>query len=80
MLLLYMNMFHHTFGPTIQPPSTPIVRSNPHVEFPMLIELYLAGKLDLDSLVTGNYRVNQSNEAFEVLAKGGAGRGLITFD
>jgi Zn-dependent alcohol dehydrogenase len=54
--------------------------SNPHVEFPMLIELYLAGKLDLDSLVTGNYRINQSNEAFEVLAKGGAGRGLITFD
>jgi S-(hydroxymethyl)glutathione dehydrogenase/alcohol dehydrogenase len=54
--------------------------SNPHVEFPMLIELYLAGKLDLDSLVTGNYRINQSNKAFEVLAKGGAGRGLITFD
>ena len=54
--------------------------SNPHIEFPMLVELYLAGKLDLDSLVTGHYRVDQSNEAFEVLARGGAGRGLITFE
>jgi S-(hydroxymethyl)glutathione dehydrogenase/alcohol dehydrogenase len=54
--------------------------SNPHVEFPMLIELYLSSKLDLDSLVTGQYRIHESNEAFEVLAHGGAGRGLITFD
>jgi Zn-dependent alcohol dehydrogenase len=54
--------------------------SNPHVEFPKLIELYLSGKLDLDSLVTGHYRLDESNKAFEVLANGGAGRGLITFD
>jgi len=54
--------------------------SNPHVEFPMLIELYLNGKLDLDSLLTGNYRLDEADKAFEVLAKGGPGRGLITFE
>lgn len=54
--------------------------SNPHVEFPKLVELYLNGKLDLDSLVTGHYQLDEANQAFEVLAQGGAGRGLITFD
>ena len=54
--------------------------SNPHVEFPMLIELYLNGKLDLDSLLTGHYRLDEADKAFEVLAKGGPGRGLITFE
>jgi S-(hydroxymethyl)glutathione dehydrogenase/alcohol dehydrogenase len=54
--------------------------SNPHIEFPKLIELYLNGKLDLDSLLTGHYRLDEADKAFEVLAKGGPGRGLITFD
>jgi hypothetical protein len=54
--------------------------SNPHVEFPRLIELYLAGKLDLDSLLTGHYGLDEADKAFEVLAKGAPGRGLITFD
>lgn len=53
--------------------------SNPHVEFPRLIELYLNDKLDLDSLLTGSYTLDQADEAFEVLAKGAPGRGLITF-
>ena len=54
--------------------------SNPHVEFPMLIELYLNGKLDLDSLLTGHYRLDEADKAFEILARGGPGRGLITFE
>jgi S-(hydroxymethyl)glutathione dehydrogenase/alcohol dehydrogenase len=54
--------------------------SNPHVEFPMLIELYLNGKLDLDSLLTGHYRLDEADKAFEVLAKGAPGRGIITFE
>ncbi|HUX65507.1 MAG TPA: zinc-binding dehydrogenase [archaeon] len=54
--------------------------SNPHIEFPKLIELYLAGKLDLDSLLTGHYSLDEADKAFEVLAKGGPGRGLITFN
>lgn len=54
--------------------------SNPHVEFPMLVELYMAGKLDLDSLLTSHYKLNEATKAFEVLAQGGSGRGLIAFD
>jgi S-(hydroxymethyl)glutathione dehydrogenase/alcohol dehydrogenase len=54
--------------------------SNPHIEFPMLIELYMSGKLDLDSLLTGHYEINEADKAFEVLARGGPGRGLITFE
>lgn len=54
--------------------------SNPHVEFPRLVELYLAGKLDLDSLLTGHYGLDEADKAFEVLAQGAPGRGLITFD
>jgi S-(hydroxymethyl)glutathione dehydrogenase/alcohol dehydrogenase len=53
--------------------------SNPAIEFPMLIELYLVGKLNLDSLLTRTYNLDESNKAFEVLAKGGSGRGLIRF-
>ena len=36
--------------------------------------------LDLDSLLTGHHRLDEADKAFEVLAKGGPGRGLITFD
>jgi Zn-dependent alcohol dehydrogenase len=36
--------------------------------------------LDLDSLLTGSYRLDEADKAFEVLAKGGHGRGLITFE
>jgi Zn-dependent alcohol dehydrogenase len=46
----------------------------------MLIELYLNGKLDLDSLLTGHYRLDEADKAFEVLAKGAPGRGIITFE
>jgi S-(hydroxymethyl)glutathione dehydrogenase/alcohol dehydrogenase len=53
--------------------------SNPAIEFPMLIELYMTGKLDLDSLLTATYSLDEATKAFEVLAKGGAGRGLIKF-
>ena len=53
--------------------------ANPATEFPMLIELYMAGKLDLDSLLTASYSLDEATKAFEVLAKGGAGRGLIKF-
>jgi S-(hydroxymethyl)glutathione dehydrogenase/alcohol dehydrogenase len=54
--------------------------SNPHVEFPRLVELYLGGKLDLDSLLTGHYGLDEADKAFDVLAQGAPGRGLITFD
>jgi S-(hydroxymethyl)glutathione dehydrogenase/alcohol dehydrogenase len=54
--------------------------SNPHIEFPRLIELYLNGYLDLDSLFTRKYSLSESDLAFEDLASGSPGRGVIYFD
>lgn len=53
--------------------------SNPVIEFPMLVELYMSGKLDLDSALTATYSIEEADKAFEVLARGGVGRGLIKF-
>jgi S-(hydroxymethyl)glutathione dehydrogenase / alcohol dehydrogenase len=54
--------------------------SNPAADFKRFIELYQAGRLNLDSLVTHRYSLDEANEAFAALAKGGQGRGLIVFD
>lgn len=54
--------------------------SNPHVAFPQLVDLYLAGKLKLDELISRRYPVDQVNEASTALAEGLDLRGLLVFD
>jgi len=54
--------------------------ANPRVDFPRLLGLYRAGKLDLEGMVTRTYRVDQAVEAFEDLKKGSNARGVILFD
>lgn len=49
------------------------------VDFPRLVDLYLAGKLKLDELITRRYDVSEANEAFRALAAGEVARGLIVF-
>ncbi|HVC31986.1 MAG TPA: Zn-dependent alcohol dehydrogenase [Chloroflexota bacterium] len=49
------------------------------VDFPRLADLYLAGKLKLDELITRRYDVSEANEAFRALAAGEVARGLIVF-
>jgi Zn-dependent alcohol dehydrogenase len=51
----------------------------PDVDIPHILELYMAGKLDLDSLVTGIYPLERINEAFAALKAGTAIRSIITF-
>jgi S-(hydroxymethyl)glutathione dehydrogenase/alcohol dehydrogenase len=53
--------------------------ANPPVDFPWLVDLYLAGRLRLDELVTRRYDLDQANEAFERLVAGDDARGLIVF-
>lgn len=53
--------------------------SNPVVEFPRLLELFRAGKLDLNGLVTKRYALAEVNEAYADLAAGRLARGLILF-
>jgi len=48
-------------------------------DFPRLVELYLAGKLRLDDLITRRYSIDQANEGFADLAAGAVARGLIVF-
>ena len=44
-----------------------------------MVELYLAGKLKIDELVTRRFDLEGANEAFDALAAGEVARGLIVF-
>jgi Zn-dependent alcohol dehydrogenase len=44
-----------------------------------LVNLYLAGKLKVDQLITHRYGLDEANEGFRALAAGELGRGLIVF-
>ena len=44
-----------------------------------MVELYLAGKLKIDELITDRYSLDEANEAFRALAAGEVARGLIVF-
>ena len=44
-----------------------------------MVELYLAGKLKIDELITKQYGLEEANEAFADLAAGVNARGMIVF-
>lgn len=48
-------------------------------DFPMLADLYMAGRLKLDQLISRQYTLDQINEAFDTMLKGEVARGVITF-
>lgn len=48
-------------------------------DFPMLIDLYAAGRLKLDELISRRWRLDQVNEAFEEMLGGGVARGVVVF-
>ena len=48
-------------------------------DLPRMVNLYLAGKLRIDELVTRRYGLEEANEAFRALAAGELARGLIVF-
>jgi S-(hydroxymethyl)glutathione dehydrogenase/alcohol dehydrogenase len=51
--------------------------NRPNVDFPRLVELYRAGKLMIDELVTRTYSIDQAEQAFDDLAAGVLARGII---
>jgi Zn-dependent alcohol dehydrogenase len=54
---------------------------HPDRDFPMFLDWYRDGRLDLDSLVTARYRIDQINEATTDLAEGRiSGRSILVFD
>ncbi len=51
--------------------------TRPRADFNRFSELYLAGKLKLDQLVTREWRLDQINEAFAAMNAGEVARGII---
>ena len=52
---------------------------NPQRDIPLLLDLYRAGKLKLEELITRRYRLEQINEAYADLLSGELARGIIVF-
>ena len=50
------------------------------IDAPRLVELYRAGRLRLDELITGHYPLAEVNAAIESTARGEALRNVIMFD
>jgi len=53
--------------------------ANPVIDFPRLLNLYVAGKLKLDELVSRTYAIGEVNEAFRALAAGEVARSIVKF-
>ncbi|MDW3215280.1 MAG: alcohol dehydrogenase catalytic domain-containing protein [Ilumatobacteraceae bacterium] len=53
---------------------------DPALDAAKYLELYRDGRLDLESLITTTYRLDQINDAFDDLAAGHNIRGVIRFD
>jgi S-(hydroxymethyl)glutathione dehydrogenase/alcohol dehydrogenase len=51
----------------------------PRVDFPRMLQLYMAGKLKLDELITRRYAIDEAPQAFADLESGRNARGVIVF-
>ena len=52
---------------------------SPQRDFPKLLDLYAAGKLRLDELVTKRWQLEEINEAYAAMLTGEVARGVIVF-
>ena len=50
------------------------------VDIPRLVDFYLRGMLDLDTIVAETIPLEQINDGFEKMKKGDAARSVIVFD
>ena len=53
--------------------------SRPDVDFPLLVEHYMHGRIDLDSLVTDVIRLESINEGFDEMKRGHGIRSVIKY-
>ncbi len=51
----------------------------PRIDFPRMLQLYMAGKLKLDELITHRYKIEEAPQAFADLESGRNARGVIVF-
>ena len=52
----------------------------PDIDFPMLADLDMDKRLNLDDLISRTYRFDEINEGFRLLVSGSVARGVIVFD
>ena len=53
--------------------------SYPRADMPRFVDLYMAGKLKLDELITHTFELGEINTAFEMLERGEVARSLILY-
>ena len=51
----------------------------PHLDLPILVDLYRAGKLQLDDLITRRYSLDELPQAFNDMEAGKVARGVLVF-
>ena len=78
-------------GATVELPGAELVRDEkivtgslygscrPHLDMPMVLDLYMDGRLDLDRLKGSSYPLQRINEAFGDMLAGHGARTLIEF-
>jgi Zn-dependent alcohol dehydrogenase len=54
--------------------------ANANRDFPMLLDLYMGGKIKLDELISKRYSLHQINQAYDAMLTGTVARGVIVFD
>jgi S-(hydroxymethyl)glutathione dehydrogenase/alcohol dehydrogenase len=54
--------------------------ANPHNDIPKMLRMWEDGKIDIDGLVTKEYRIEEINEAYADLLAGKLLRGVIRYD
>ena len=52
---------------------------NPQRDIPLLLDLYAAGKLPLEPLISRRYRLDEINQAYADMLSGELARGIIVF-
>lgn len=52
---------------------------NAHRDFPLFIDLYASGRLQLDAMVSQKYPLEDINAAYDAMLGGGVARGVIVF-
>jgi S-(hydroxymethyl)glutathione dehydrogenase/alcohol dehydrogenase len=51
----------------------------PNVDFPILVDLYLSGRLQIDPLVSRTYTLEEINDGFAAMRGGQVARGVVVF-
>lgn len=52
---------------------------SPRRDFPLLLDMAVAGRLNLDALISREYRLDEINEAYAAMLDGSTARGVIVF-